>query len=65
MASEFAISSLICGVTPARKSLENELEKMQNDVKKIKTDFPDRNWYLCHDIRPTGMQKFQKLDVIL
>lgn len=35
MASKFAISSII------HKSLENELQKMQNDVKKIKSDFPD------------------------
>lgn len=33
---EFAISSLICGVTATHKSLENELEKIQNDVKKRK-----------------------------
>lgn len=59
MASKFAISSW------THKSLENELQKMQNDVKKIKSDFPDWNWYLCHDIKTTGMQKFRKLDVIL
>lgn len=63
--SEFAVSSLICGVTPTHRSLENELEKMQNNVKKIKSDFPHWNWYLCHDIKPTGIQKFRKLDVIL
>lgn len=40
MASEFAVSSLICGVTPTHRSSENELENMQNDIKKIKSDFP-------------------------